>query len=509
MRLGLVGERVLMPFLSVGSSLLVAIGLLILTGSGVGTGRSALPLVLGSGLLALMAASIMRPALPLFLLLIFVASPFKFTLELRDSGYVTSILIGCAAFAASVSLYRRKRWATNPLLGRMALFAAWGMLSALYGLQSGNSREYILGDLFQVLELVAVFVLVHQLIADTKSIRWLLGTTFATVLLTTGWQFYLFVQGRAVSESSYFYGERGLMGIPRTGNFDAAIVFAVLICLYPLVKSSLRRLGILFALAYLLANIVLSFTRGLWLGTLAAMGVALWLTKGPERRKLFRVLLLLALTTVLAAEAWTMTGGSNRLKLATLLQARYRYSFVEMEEWGSGRAGQVRRLGEVVAIGEELRHAPLLGKGLGATYPLEGVSPFGDTITAEEHFVHNLYLAVALRMGIIGLLAFLWILLTYVRAAREVVGSLPPGTARGLAAGFLGAVSCLVVVSMTSPTLLNHPTAAFAGAAMALTFRVGCLAPSAKAGRRPSSVTSVPTAVGTRANLRDTLQDGK
>ena len=115
---------------------------------------------------------------------------------------------------------------------------------------------------------------------------------------------------------------------------------------------------------------------------------------------------------------------------------------------------------------------PILGSGLGATYRIPGAAILGgpkDEIV-DNHYVHDLYLQIAFRLGIPGLVVFVVLLATYFRSAtRNLRNSRYSLENTSLMAGLVSAMVGEVVLSLTSPTILAHPTAGVIGLLMAIT----------------------------------------
>ncbi len=426
------------------------------------------------GLLALLALTLVRPAAPLFLLLVFLCSPFQFMVDPVTSAVITSTLLTCGLLGVVVFLARRKRIESNPLLLAMLLFGAYAVVSAVLGFRAGNELKYILGDLFQVVEFVLVFVLVSVLTQDSRTSHQLIKLSSLSILVTIVWEFYLFMRGQAADEAYWYYGGTGGLGegLPRTINFASLVLLPPLLCLATYFKSGRQRLIYLFLFILVALNLILSFTRGLWLASLVSILVVVWLAGAGERKRVAGLLLTLGIAGTLAVASLNIVSGGQKWSFADLLVQRYKYTFVEFEDWQSGRGYEVRRLGEFVGVSGEIRRAPFLGNGLGATYVVSEVSLLGTPVITREHFIHNFYLGTMLRMGAVGLLSFLVILFVYFREGRRIANSLTPGRAKALVVGFIGSIAGMALVSMTSPTLINHPTAVFSACAMALTFQL-------------------------------------
>src|SRR5262249_47573322 len=134
-----------------------------------------------------------------------------------------------------------------------------------------------------------------------------------------------------------------------------------------------------------------------------------------------------------------------------------------------------RRIIEFFLIGTQVAKHPWIGHGLGSTYEIAGdvvlEGPRG--VTVEHHYIHDLYLMIAFRFGIPTLLLFLVTVSKYlgrVLRSRKACPLTPVDSA--LMAALISAVFGEIVLSITSPTIFNHPTAGIVGTMVALTLVV-------------------------------------
>ncbi len=216
------------------------------------------------------------------------------------------------------------------------------------------------------------------------------------------------------------------------GTFSNAMTYGgVLLFLCSLflavgISSGIRRRVRLATLgAAVLAGIALffSFTRSAWLGMLASAVVVLSL----ERR---RFLILLAVFIVV---------------LFVFLPGPYRYRVTSM--WDPDYRTNVHRLEMIRGGWEMFKDHPWVGVGtmdLSDTYrkymPPGAVHVFGH--------LHNIFLQVAVTMGVVGLAAFCYLLYSFFRL---VIGNLHQafdGPERGWVVGSLGALTGFIVSGM-------------------------------------------------------------
>ncbi len=470
-------EEGILPVVGIGLvASLVSISVVLISSRGLSGSDISLPLVLGLGFLALLAAVLLPPIVPLMLTLIFLESPLPQVLDNRPSAYITSGLLAWAALGSFVSVSRPRNTVPHPLVGKVWLFAVYGLVAAARGILAGNPAEYILGDFFQVEEFAIIFILVSRLAVDEKSSRRLLGCALASTFSTVLWQLALYAAGVDLGGIlSLWEGTGSGAALLRTINLDAIFVFGTLLSLYVALKSFRHRLLMWLLLIPTMANLVLSLTRGVWVASLVVVLVCAWLFTSNERTKLLKGMALVALCLAISASAWRIVGGATNAGVFDAVKERVSFALVQVEEGWQGSVGvETRRFVEVTTIAGQILPSPFFGRGLGALFSIDAAALLNRDAEGmiDYHYIHNLYLLVTFRMGLIGLAIFCWILYSYFRKALTVYAKLPLGPSRALTGGLIAGLAGQVVLSLTSPTMLNHPTCALAACAMALTFRL-------------------------------------
>jgi len=321
-----------------------------------------------------------------------------------------------------------------------------------------------------------------QLLSDGRKIYLFLRVLFISMMLTVFVELVLFALGPGVGDllpswdGSYISGS-----LVRTIDIDATILFAVLINLYPVAASRRQRIWIGLALVPVAANIALSLSRGLWLCTLVAIIVSVMLAVRRARGRLLTTFAFLAVCLAMLAGMWKISSGSQEdadISLLNVLEERLYYGADQVTAGLAGEEGMAtRRFLEMAIVGPQVLVKPWIGYGLGATYVIGGfaVLDSGTKGLIDHHFIHNLYLVTAFRMGMIGLGLLLWLLFRYFRRILRTFKSVPMSMAKALIAGFIACAVGQLFLSITQPTIIDHPTGALIACAMALSFRLGSL----------------------------------
>ncbi len=172
------------------------------------------------------------------------------------------------------------------------------------------------------------------------------------------------------------------------------------------------------------AALVLTFSLGAWLGTLAAL-LALATILGGRRALAIGTL---AAATVTIVALWTPTGRSALARL----DPGYSTTVARLELWKASLA--------------MLAEQPVLGLGMDNflyRYP-SYLSP-GTVVEPNLSHPHNLVLQFWLQLGVPGLVAVLWLLALFVRQTLPRTTPGTPRLERGLAAGALASMVDFVV----------------------------------------------------------------
>ena len=219
------------------------------------------------------------------------------------------------------------------------------------------------------------------------------------------------------------------------------------------------RLVCLVAMIPMLAHLLFSFTRGYWLGALAGLTVATilaWQSLGRfepaarSRRLLLLPSLLGIAVATLGLSVLYFSGGS----LLEAIGGRFSSSF-STEVSGETLSNVIRLAEYDTAIGAALQ-SPLIGNGLG--YAIVTREPLLGTIR-EQWFIHNYYIHLWLKLGVVGLAAFGYLLWRNLRAAKRVADGNPSWLARTAAITAIAVTVQVLVILLTNYSLADVTTA--------------------------------------------------
>jgi O-antigen ligase len=210
----------------------------------------------------------------------------------------------------------------------------------------------------------------------------------------------------------------------------------------PRTNSSSKLLGswfLVLASALCLGGIVVSFSRGAWLGALVALAVlALGMTKDEGRK-----------TNITAGPSSFVVRRSSWRWLLALPAALVVVAGLALALRGDVTAGStpVRLLLWREAFGYLVRHPLGIGLDQFGFYhnPESGLSLIDPALRgSSEEFAahpHNLLLDIALRLGPLGLVAFGWLLARFFRAGWRGAAPAERALALGATAAMAGALA--------------------------------------------------------------------
>lgn len=350
----------------------------------------------------------------------------------RGKAITIAATIGLLLFTLAQDQRRRSRgvpFRVERIDGLFALLFLTASIAFGAGLHKSNPGVYLYGDYGQLLQVLAAYAAVrtYTAVSEPDTMRSFL------VLLALSW-------GLRAAAELLFPGLRGTAVIELEGQTlfrrtDPLGPLAIpLLAGLLLSERRLDRAGLLLGcLGLIAAQNVLGFTRAHYF----ALGIALPLlllaafAHREGRDRLLRAApfagIVLIVAYVLVAPVRTATSEAwNRLQ----------------DGFDSQTHSRIHREAENHAVVEVIEQEPLFGSGLGAEYM--GVEP-ESLQPAVVHFIHNDYLALWLRGGIVLLISWVAILLFAIWRGATTPSPLGALTSVGAAAGLIGAGGTAVV----------------------------------------------------------------
>jgi O-antigen ligase len=392
-----------------------------------------------------LVALVLLAARPRLLLLLYAAAIVLFEddelgfLPQRGALYdgvpsVADLTFAALAAATLVWLVQQRRTirSPEPFTLALALLALALVGGALVGVTSGADPVDIVNSLRAFAPLLVLPLLVVNLIDDER----------------------LLVRAAAVGAA--LAGLKGLEGVIawRTGAgrplegttitfYEPASNFLLLVFVVGVVAAFLLKvrvpLWVLLALPVAAAAFVFSYRRNFWIAGLLALGLLLVLSRLQGDRRM--LLPIAALVAVAAAAAVTWRGPPE-------LEGPVAERFTSL------RPAQITsnpydryRLDEQKNVIAEIRGNPVLGIGLGV--PWDVTQPLPVELEGGRLYTHTVALWYWLKLGLAGLVAYLWLVLATVVAALTVARRGRNGVVRATALGLAVATIGMVVAETT------------------------------------------------------------
>ncbi|MDZ4698989.1 MAG: O-antigen ligase family protein [Rhodothermales bacterium] len=185
----------------------------------------------------------------------------------------------------------------------------------------------------------------------------------------------------------------------------------MVVCLYSLTlfsfaRHGIARLGLLGLFLMFFAALILTQSRGYWLGfMLGGLILLVWLPPAQRRR-----LMLLAFGALLAGGSLAFLFFSNEVAVVIAGLLDRLFSLLTAT---STDISLVNRFRETAAVWEMIKVNPVLGYGMGVAYPFFDIAHMA---TETDSFVHNGYVSMWYRYGLPGLGLVLWIWFSSIRS---------------------------------------------------------------------------------------------
>lgn len=353
------------------------------------------------------------------------ATPSTGPSRVLDPASLLAVLFLLAAALWLAAQYREQgRLPGSPLRRALLVYAAAAALSVL-----GSARPLASGlEVTRILAAVAMFAVLEQMMVDRDATKQLLVAAFASTLFPVAYTTFGYLAGHPPTEA-----KGSLLRV--TGTFTQSntfgrylmlmVIFGVAV--YPYVSKRLR-LPFAALLAGCSGFLLLTYTRTAILGAV----IGLIVVGLVQSKRLLFGLVVAALCALLLVPQL-----SSRFTNVTDL------SGVGGQPTGNSLAWRINYWTEVLPLANS---NPVTGIGLNMTQY--------NTDAAKQP--HNDFIRAYVEMGLIGLGAYLAMLIALVGLGRRAVRASLPGTLdRGVAAGFLGCAVAFVAVSLSANVTSN------------------------------------------------------
>jgi O-antigen ligase len=406
-----------------------------------GTAGLLLPLAL-----ALVAILITRPVMAMALLVVLTSlcegpsfGLFSFTSNLYDSVYGDLtvldlfVLLAVAAVAVDVLRHRRPVWVPRALTLPLATLALAMIAGVVTGHASGASFRFAIFSENVFAYLLFVPIAVANLDLDRRQLTRLLGGAVALAVL------------KAVLGLIEVFGHLGLPieGTTDLSYYEPAANWLVMIAVLSIFAMAVARakppLWVLLGSPLLVACLVLSYRRSFWIGAVLGLLVVLLVATSPNARRL-----LVPAALGVAAAIWLLgsIGFQSQLPIAKRLAS---LSPTKLEANVQDRY----RLDERANVLGEIREHPITG--LGVTIPWAAtVRPLSIEHEGGREYVHFAALYFWLKLGLLGLLAYVAVMLGCMTVAWQAWRASREPLLKAFALGSLGGMVGLVVMDTTA-----------------------------------------------------------
>jgi O-antigen ligase len=338
-------------------------------------------------------------------------------------GSVTVYAFDLLLLAALGGLLLRAHWKQEPLrIAResvpLLLFIAIGPLFAVWGMINGATFLNAATDYRVAYRSVAVFLLAVTSLRTQRQ-----AITAAGLMVGAG------VLRVLLGDAKFFlhHGEKYFLGgvnvpVPFIEQADAQVCALVAVCalaylLWPAQVPPLKQL-LLGALVFLAASsgTILTLRRSAWLTMGVGMLVVGLFAIAKKRTWVMVAALLVALTVTL------VVGGRQTNKLVDIGRVAVRITAALGEQPQSGVTSESVHYGELQDAIANVAEKPILGWGLGHLLKRRASAVVAELIPTPGRLmrVHDVYLDIWVKMGIVGLGIFLWwVIATTARIGRR------------------------------------------------------------------------------------------
>ena len=182
-------------------------------------------------------------------------------------------------------------------------------------------------------------------------------------------------------------------------------MFTTLICVITFMHKPLLR-SIYFYISLVVgAGLILTYNRNYWVAILFALSIFALLISGKSRRKLTARVAAIIIVAVILFYTFLGIGGRSR-EIIVSFSDRFTSLFAGRRLFHSASLNWRSKENRYAV--EHIKERPIFGIGLGSKY-----RPGGTWRDDEGTYIHNGYLWILMKTGLIGFLPFMWFYISF------------------------------------------------------------------------------------------------
>lgn len=224
--------------------------------------------------------------------------------------------------------------------------------------------------------------------------------------------------------------------------FFSGIVFLVGIFFHT--SSFAARIFIVGLLIFFGLTLVVTFSRGYWIGTVLGIMVIFFLLDLPKK-----ILFLVSFGVIIVVSLsvfYSLFGSITPYLGKSILQRASTLSALQ------GDLSLMNRLSESKSIIGYILQNPILGYGLGATFSYFNIIHF---VTVKTFYSHNAYLYFWFKLGVFGVISFLGFYFLNLKACFRLTNMSRSELERGVLIAILAILVAMLPLSISSPQFIQ------------------------------------------------------
>ncbi len=368
---------------------------------------------------------------------------------------------------------QRALFSSTPLDRPILAFAALLPLFAFYGLVRGNPLQDAVGYYeWRCLFLAIVFYFLVVTLADTRAKAMHYFSWFIALITTKATYSLLIYLLQIEGPFRNVLGSGPVDEGPENYMFVFAALASISLLLFAREMSNGKRALVCLTVVVTVTNILVSEKRNPQLGLLVGVVVLAW--RLPRRQKL-RWGAIAGIATAVLLLFSAFLGGRPKAQGLEASASRYTEIIDAVQDPSSLISGSGTFAFHVldwVDAWNTIVKQPLLGNGFGGQFERNyTLLSFVGGESIEPGIVHNQYLTFWLKMGFIGLAAYVWVFISFFRFSWRVIPGIPRSYGEAVSLGLYAALSGDIFMELWGPDWVGNtkfPIVVFSSLAFAV-----------------------------------------
>jgi O-antigen ligase len=350
-------------------------------------------------------------------------------------------------------LDRSLRFVPTPLDVPLYLFYAAAIISVFRAIMFFGADFYVVVMRSRLIVYYLIIFVITNLLREKRQIKFVINGLFVVANIVGLAIIIQAIVGRSIQLLPGTLRAAGVFAsrIIPPGTTLVYIIFITAVCSIVFINRPILKSIHFYTLPIIGTGILLTYWRSYWIALVFSLSILMILISKRSKKRFIAYLLISVILMSMFSFTLLSIGGKPKEQLSSIFD-RFTSLFTGNKIYHSETLNW-RRTENKFALRQIVKH-PLFGIGLGNDYRAVVYRGGGLPVQYSSWWLHNAYLLILVKMGLIGFLPFLWFCIRFLTRGFSNWKKIKDVTLKSAVTGFMLSGAGIMLIASIQPLFM-------------------------------------------------------